>query len=377
MASISPIPNGHWQVRWRDHDNKACKKTFRLKRDALPFKTFVEHALFTHTYLDPAAAKVTFRAYAEQWRRDQNQHRRGTRDQIEGNLRLHVYPVIGDRPIGKITTRDIKNLVDGWTTPSGSSGGLAASTVATIYTWTATIFKAAVGDRVIPESPCRNVRLPEVQKKHIIPMSSEAVFSLEAGVEDRFKATIMLGAGTGVRVSEALGLTTDRIDFLRKSVTIDRQLLRVRGDEPVLGPVKDRRNRPRVLPLPEAVISALAGHLARYPAGPSGLVFCNRVGGPVGRTAFSEAFRAAADPLGIPKGDGYHQLRHFYASALIRSGESVTVVQERLGHASASTTLEEYAHLWPDNHETTRAAMDGILVRNDAPAARPLLAGLA
>lgn len=49
--------------------------------------------------------------------------------------------------------------------------------------------------------------------------------------------------------------------------------------------------------------------------------------------------------------------RHFYASLLIRHGESVKVVPARLGHASAAETLDTYSHLWPDSEETTRAAV--------------------
>lgn len=62
----------------------------------------------------------------------------------------------------------------------------------------------------------------------------------------------------------------------------------------------------------------------------------------------------------IPLGDGYHELRHFYASVLIRAGESVKVVQKRLGHSSAQMTLDIYAHLWPEDDETTRAALDAV-----------------
>jgi integrase len=54
-------------------------------------------------------------------------------------------------------------------------------------------------------------------------------------------------------------------------------------------------------------------------------------------------------------------LRHYYASLLIRHGESVKVVQARLGHASASETLDTYSHLWPDSEDRTRAAIDDVL----------------
>jgi integrase len=64
---------------------------------------------------------------------------------------------------------------------------------------------------------------------------------------------------------------------------------------------------------------------------------------------------------GMPDKATMHDLRHLYASLLIRHGESVRVVQERLGHASASETLDTYSHLWPDNEDKTRAAVDAVL----------------
>jgi len=52
---------------------------------------------------------------------------------------------------------------------------------------------------------------------------------------------------------------------------------------------------------------------------------------------------------------------HFYASLLIRFGESVKTVQSRLGHASAAETLDTYSHLWPDSDDRTREAVDPAL----------------
>ena len=67
-------------------------------------------------------------------------------------------------------------------------------------------------------------------------------------------------------------------------------------------------------------------------------------------------------------GTGFHSLRHFYASLLIRHGESVKVVQARLGHASAAETLDTYSHLWPDSEDRTRAAVDEVLGPRVSPA---------
>ena len=74
---------------------------------------------------------------------------------------------------------------------------------------------------------------------------------------------------------------------------------------------------------------------------------------------------------GLPEGVGFHQLRHFYASLLIRHGESVKTVQLRLGHASAAETLNTYSHLWPDSDDRTREAVDLVLgPATEASAAR-------
>jgi integrase len=61
---------------------------------------------------------------------------------------------------------------------------------------------------------------------------------------------------------------------------------------------------------------------------------------------------------GLPQTVTFDALRHFYASLLIRHGESVKTVQARLGHASAAETLDTYRHLWPDNDDRTREAVD-------------------
>jgi integrase len=57
----------------------------------------------------------------------------------------------------------------------------------------------------------------------------------------------------------------------------------------------------------------------------------------------------------------YHDLRHYFESLLIASGLDVKVVQTRLRHASAITTLNTYGHLWADADESSRAAVAVVL----------------
>ncbi len=128
---------------------------------------------------------------------------------------------------------------------------------------------------------------------------------------------------------------------------------------PRFGPPKTEASV-RVIPLPRVVVDALAAHLAAYPVGPDGLVF--PLGGePITRQRFGHLWRPIAKAVGLSPGTGLHALRHYYASLLLRHGESVKTVQSRLGHASAVETLDTYAHLWPDSDDRTREAIDSVL----------------
>jgi len=62
-----------------------------------------------------------------------------------------------------------------------------------------------------------------------------------------------------------------------------------------------------------------------------------------------------------PAGFTFHDLRHYLASLLIASGADIKTVQARLRHASASTTLDTYGHLWLDADESTRAAVGAAI----------------
>jgi integrase len=64
---------------------------------------------------------------------------------------------------------------------------------------------------------------------------------------------------------------------------------------------------------------------------------------------------------GLPAGFRYQDLRHYLASLLIASGADVKTVQARLRHASATTTLNTYSHLWPDKDKSTRAAVGAVM----------------
>jgi site-specific recombinase XerD len=91
-------------------------------------------------------------------------------------------------------------------------------------------------------------------------------------------------------------------------------------------------------------------------------MFTNGQGQPISRNRTGHLWRAASSRAKLPEGTSWHDLRHWFASALIRAGESVKVVQTRLGHASAAITLDTYTHLWPSDEDRTRDAVGAALI---------------
>jgi integrase len=353
MASIARRPDGTYRPRFRDATGKEHARHFKRKVEAQRWLDEMTAAMVTGQYVDPAAGRVTVREFAERWRASQV-HRPTTAAHVETMLRRHVYPTLGQRRLSSVLPSDVQELV------KRLSLDLAPATVAVVHRILAGIFKTAVRDRRIVASPCEGTKLPKVHRRRIEPMTLEAVQALTEAMPDRYRALVTLAAGTGLRQGEVFGLTVDRVDFLRRQLTVDRQLVTMPDRAPYLAPPKTQASV-RVVPLPHVVVDALAAHLAAWPA--DGFVFTTELGTPIRRTAFSDrVWRPAVKRAGL-SGVTPHSLRHFYASLLIRHGESVKTVQARLGHASAAETLDTYSHLWPDSDDRTRAAVDSVLGR--------------
>ena len=94
--------------------------------------------------------------------------------------------------------------------------------------------------------------------------------------------------------------------------------------------------------------------------GPERWLFPTPSGTPPHQNTVGHQRRKALSAAGLA-GLRLHDLRHFFASGLIASGCDVVTVQRALGHASATTTLNTYGHLWPDADDRTRAATDGLM----------------
>lgn len=303
--------------------------------------------MVTGQFADPRAGRETLRSYAERWRASQA-HRPTTAKRVRLTLHTHLYPALGARPVGSIRPTEVQALV------TSLSAQLTPGTVRTVVQTLRSVLRAAVADRLIAVSPAERVSLPAAGGRGLVIPTRAELRALADALPERYRAVVWAAAGLGLRPGELFGLHVSDVDFLRRQVSVSRQL----NEQGQLGPPKTAASW-RTIPLPDAVADRLAAHLAAAGSG-DGPVFVGAAGRPVGRAAFHRQWKAARERAGAAR-LRLHDLRHAYASALIAAGESVKTVQTRLGHASVVVTLDTYGHLWPDSDERTRAAIEAFL----------------
>jgi integrase len=160
------------------------------------------------------------------------------------------------------------------------------------------VLRAAVVDRVLTSSPAVGVKLPRVDRPKLQPLELDQVLALAAAMPERARTAVLFAAGSGLRMGEVLGLTVDRVDWLRRTVTVDRQMVTPASGEPHLAPPKTPSSQ-RAVPLAQVTLDVLAAHLARFRA-VDGLVFTSSLGRPWRRATFAELVRSARDDAPAP-----------------------------------------------------------------------------
>ena len=346
MSSIDKRSDGKWRARYHNEEGRQRCKHFARKVDAKRFLDEIAASMVTGTYVDPRQAKVRLRDYAKTWEAQQI-GRPATAAIIDNALRLHVLPALGDRTMSSIRPSDVQSLVR-----KLNDAQMAPGSVRNVYDVVTRLFRSAVDDRVIATTPCRRITLPRQDQTEVTPPTVERVVEVVDVVPVRYRALVVLLAGSGLRIGEALGLMPSDIDFLRRTVRVERQRLQ----DGSLGPAKSAKSV-RTVPLGQVVVDELAAHLASG-YGSEEALFTTPTGSPLAYRTWKRVWRMTV-------GDGSnittHDLRHFYASALIAGGASVKQVQTVLGHSSAVITLRTYAHLWPGDEDRTRSVMDTTL----------------
>ena len=353
MSSIKQRVNGQWRARYRDEAGKEHARHFDRKTDAQRWLDEVTASVVTGNYVDPKAGKITFRQFFDQW-----SVRQVWKPGTTAAMKLAALSTpFADVPMANIR----RSHVEAWIRAMDRQG-LAPGTIHTRYVNVRSVFRAAVFDRVIAHDPTDRVTLPRRRKQDAamaIPTTKQ-VGSLLTGAEDRFTAFVAVCAFAGLRLGEAAALQVADIDFLRRTISVQRQVQRLNGGEVDVRAPKYESER--VVYVPEALTDLLAAHIAEHCPGddPARWLFPLSGGQPVHQNTVGHMWRKTKDKSKV-HGFKLHDLRHFYASGLIAAGCDVVTVQRSLGHGQPTTTLNTYSHLWPTAEDRTRKAAEALM----------------
>ncbi len=227
--------------------------------------------------------------------------------------------------------------------------------------------KQATDDGLIPRNVASLVKPPRPRREEIRPLDSEQVRSLfETTRGDRLEALYVVAVTTGMRREELQGLKWDDLDLEAGTLQVRRTLSEPKGGWIFEAP---KSGKGRSIRLTRRAISALREHRKRQleermqRAGlwsDHGLVFPSAIGTPISGGNLSRSFKALLQRAGLPA-VRFHDLRHTCATLLLKQGVNPKYVQELLGHADISLTLNVYSHILPDMGATSADAMDAAL----------------
>jgi integrase len=361
-----------WRGAYRDEAGKQHTKSFKRQIDAKRWVATEEAKVVRGDWVNPAAGKVTFAAFYADWA-----PRQVWLSSTRENADLAVAGVtFGDMPLRSIR----RSHVEAWV--KQMSAGLAPTTIDTRFTIVRGVFRAAVADRLIPSDPSIGVVLPRKRKAEAamsIPTNEDVAKLLGAAEPVRrpksrpgFTAFVALCAFAGLRRGEALGVQVGDIDFLGRTLRVARQLQRAKAADVAAGKNlveavagitvtvrPPKYGSERTIYLPDEVLATLAEHLRVHtPEGDPSRWLFDEGGKPWHDNLVDYRWRSTRTDAGLSF--KLHELRHYFASGLIAAGCDVVTVQRAMGHASATTTLSTYAHLWPSAEDKTRAAASGM-----------------
>ncbi len=347
MASIQKRPNGKWRARYRDDEGREHSRHFARRQDAQQHLDKVNAALLTGTYVDPKSGKVTLESFFQDWSARQVW--------APATLRTAKNAVKGctfrDVPLDRVKRSHVESWVKSMTAT------MQPSTITTRMRYVRGVLRGAVRDQVLAVDPSAGVVLPRQRRaehRMTIPTSEQVGWLIEAA-EEAYRPFIAVCAFAGLRIGEAAGLQVGDVDFLRRTIHVQRQAQNNGGVVEVSSP---KSGSERVVSVPDELTAMLAQHVQRTGLfGDDGWMF---PGAPPTPASLRYWFGRAAADAGV-EGLSPHDLRHYFASGLIASGCDVVTVQRALGHAKATVTLDTYAHLWPTAEDRTRTAAAGLM----------------
>ena len=360
-----------WMAVWDDSDGSRRTKKFPTQEKALAHLENITADKKTGNYVDASAGLKFVKDLLDQWQADALHWKASTRNAAESDITAHLKPYWGDWTVGAIRKRDVQDWVAGMT--------MAPRTVDTVHGRFRTFLSWCVEENYIQKNPAAGINLPKGRHREHVFLTVAQVKALADASTGDYKTLIWLLATCGLRIGEAVELRVKDLQLDRARIRVERSVVFVKGGAPVVGAPKSGRARTvSVTPFVSGMLREMVKHKR-----PTDFVFTTARGYQIRpnnykRREFDKAVaKVNADaveavrngvkkPVTIPAGLWVHDLRHTAASWLVQSGASVKAVQQMLGHAKASITLDVYAGLFDSDLDDLTLRLQALVTAKDS-----------
>jgi integrase len=342
-------PKGQRTGRWLRLGTVRLQEARRL-RDEFAFK-------LNSGQIPPRTRRLTVREVQAEWFAELDELeaaaelRPRTVTSYKDGIRLHFIPTFGSRQFASLTADDLV----GWHERQRRSGA-AEWSIRARWMGVRGLFGYAARTGLIASNPCdllvRRERPKPGRAKHRY-LTTDEIRALLGGASGHGPTVVALLLFSGLRASEALGLTWGDIDFVEQVIRVRHQMSR----QGKLVPVKSAASRRDVILMDELAQTLRKRRVAARFSHDEDLVLGNGVGRTLSYRSMLRVFSRAADAAGLSDVTP-HTCRHTFASILIDQGRSVEFVSDQLGHASTKTTWDIYVHLFRRREHAEAARQD-------------------
>lgn len=291
----------------------------------------------------------------------------------DSRIRTHIKPALGKLKLSELNATHIQTLYNNLTRREA----LSPKTVKNVHGILHKALSQAVKLRYIPYNPADACELPRMQKHEIKPLTeTEIAAFLKAIAEgERLRDLFIVTLFTGLREGEICGLPWNAVNFRDGTITVKQQLQRAKekGSGHFLSTTKNDKERiitaaPFVMDTLKQVYNRQIQE--RYAAGiawsnPWNLVFTDPLGNFIPPQTVLKHFKAVCARIGRPDAR-FHDLRHTYAVVSLQEGDDVKTVQQNLGHATASFTLDVYGHVSEKMKQESARRMENFIAKINA-----------
>jgi integrase len=317
------------------HDRKQAEAVLRIRQGEVVAN---RHQL-------PKVRRLSFADFAWDWHRAGDWKPR-TGEAFAMILRQHLLPEFSGMTLGEITPAHIEAY------RAKARERFASATCTLHLAVLSMIFRRAVRHGLLRQNPLDGIqKMP--RRSHGLPVARvstpEEVRALLAAAPSDFAPVFLTAVTTGLRRGELLAVQHPDLDPKASTIHVRRSCGWVRGEHGYeLTTDLPKSGRERTVRVPKEVMRVLMTLPSRFRGGP---VFTHSDGRPIEPSAvLNRVLRLVCARAGLPA-IRFHDLRHTYVALSIAEGAHSKYIQQQLGHASITTTLDTYGHLFPGFHE--------------------------